>query len=356
MRTTDMRSVRSRLFKAGSHVIVIVLSVIICLWMTSGAKAGFTKLSDVRFNSSSTHGDSIELKFNGVVNKDDVRLSFDRNFIQLELNGISAFPAVTKRFPKSKTVNKAFAYQFNPQLARVRLFVQGKASRLTEKTVIEYSGNSIRIQLGMAGKVSDAAFARTASVNRKSNSLTSDERALLQELKSTKAKKSKAQKETPLITKVAPEGDLFTSKKDKANTTGIAQKKRDKKASLTDGVIRLILSLLVVSAVIGTIAYALKKGGFGKSLTPAKPLSTDVIKTLGNHTLAPNRSLMVVKIVDEIVVLGVTDQSINHVMNLAPDADFALEQPETTEQVSFGQFKRMIQTKISSKNNVSAKA
>ena len=122
------------------------------------------------------------------------------------------------------------------------------------------------------------------------------------------------------------------------------------KPSIASGIIRLIFSLLIVLTVIAAIAYALKKGLFGKSFTPAKQLNSEIIKTLGNHNLGPNRSLVVVKIVDEVVVLGVTEHSINHVMNLDPEADFAfaLKTEKIADQVKHSyDLKSEIQKKIS---------
>lgn len=361
MRSIGTKSTtRDKLLKLASHLAVIFLSIIICLWMTSGAKAEVIKLKQI--SSAGKDAAAFSLEFDRELSKDQVAIKFDRNFIQLEMNDVSAYPAFTRSFDGGD-IHKAFAYQYSPEIARVRFFVDGEATRLTDITDYQINGKELILSLRKSpSAIREVIRARASSVDRSGSKLTEEESDLLGELtKKSIPKRSKigsdgVQADSKVVaqtnehvsaqTAEAAEGDLFSNKNSK-KTASIKQTAKSSSVDLGTGLGRLIFSLLIVLGIIGAITYGLKKGLFGRSFSPVKSLDQNIMQTLGTHPMGPNRSLMVVKIVDEIVVLGVTEHSINHVMNLNPDADFLFKKDKDEKEFSLGQFRNIISGKIS---------
>lgn len=88
--------------------------------------------------------------------------------------------------------------------------------------------------------------------------------------------------------------------------------------------VKLLMTLGILTAVFGVAFVALKK--FSKrEQQSADPLR---IKVLGQHFLSPKRSLLVVQIAGETLLLGATDQNINLLKNLALlDEDLPTQTP-----------------------------
>lgn len=85
---------------------------------------------------------------------------------------------------------------------------------------------------------------------------------------------------------------------------------------------RLIASLSIVGILLTGGLYFVKKKGFKKNL-----LKENQIKVLTQHYLGPKKSLAIVRVAGESILIGVTDHSINHIRTLSLLDDEIPESP-----------------------------
>jgi flagellar protein FliO/FliZ len=76
-------------------------------------------------------------------------------------------------------------------------------------------------------------------------------------------------------------------------------------------IFRLIASLSIVGILVAGGVLLIKKKGFKKSL-----LKENQIKILTQHYLGPKKSLAIVRVAGESILIGITDQAISHIKTL----------------------------------------
>lgn len=86
--------------------------------------------------------------------------------------------------------------------------------------------------------------------------------------------------------------------------------------------VRLIASLSVVGILMTGGLLFVKKKGFKKSL-----LKENQIKILTQHYLGPKKSLAIVRVAGESILIGITDQAISHIKTLSLLDDEIPESP-----------------------------
>ncbi|MBK7960111.1 MAG: flagellar biosynthetic protein FliO [Bdellovibrionales bacterium] len=87
-------------------------------------------------------------------------------------------------------------------------------------------------------------------------------------------------------------------------------------------IFRLIASLSIVGILVAGGVLLIKKKGFKKSL-----LKENQIKILTQHYLGPKKSLAIVRVAGESILIGITDQAISHIKTLSLLDDEIPESP-----------------------------
>lgn len=291
-------------------------------------------------------GNQIELLFDSKIDANHVKTEFVRDNIQLSLSNASVYPAKVSMVSGSD-LTKVFAYQYAPSLVRARFTVKGDASAYANRLQVKFSGKSIFVKI--APKAEDHVASAASSAVR---SVSAPETERLKE------------KESPATA-------------DKADQT--EQKAEKKKAMPLSGgknlpsPLRSIGMMLFVLGVFGLFVMFLKrlKGRSGKVAQGAKSLggflnklsgtasSKEIIEVVATHHLAPKRSIVVVRVQDRMLVLGMTNDNMNLITEFR-----ANEEGEADENIPLGDFaaslkkfeseepELSISTKISPKANL----
>lgn len=348
MKFTRYSRIKNRIIELGGKAALFALTALICLWMISGAKAASWQITDIREEPRQDGSHIVEFRFSAPIEKDRIAVEFQRNFIQLSLKGVTAYPARTKNLEHSK-LDKVFTYQYQPDLARARVLLKGLASEIQSSTAWEIDGNALRVILNASQgavisattssnkntplpaktKISDVVKSKAAAPNSK---LDAEDDKLIQEILSKtneplKSEKSAAAASTAIgataaLTQEAAKTQntlastedqpVFSSEKTTASQAVAAKEK-------TSPAAKVFGSLLMVIGIIGAGALAFRRFALGKGIGLQK--QGRVIEVLANQTLGPKRSIALVKVLDQYMVVGMGGENMTLLANLGNNVD-----------------------------------
>ncbi len=306
--------------------------------MTAGSPADAAPLTTLK-QVQITNGSQVDLLFDGKVSKDQIRVEFFNDIIQVSLTDAAVYPAKISSV-NGDTMTKIFAYQYAPRLVRCRISVNGKADDFKDSFTFKPNGKVLTLKLGAASdSVNLSASAPSAAAQAKGNELKiseSEERALLE----------KVLKSEPSPQQQAAEP---REKADKAEKSEKAEKKGSKadksegkpEGRLTGGKPLPSLwaafgKLAIVLGIFLVAAFAFRKfktGELGSKNLMAGAIAklakgklgggSKVIEVVSTQYLGPKQSIAVVKISGRTLVLGVSGDSINLISQLGSESDLA---------------------------------
>jgi flagellar biogenesis protein FliO len=331
--------------------------------MAQDAYASITTLKQVQISN----GSQIDLLFDGKVQKGQVRTEFINDIIQLSIQDVSVYPAKISSV-NGGNLTKIFAYQYAPKLVRCRLTVKGKAEDYKDKLEIKAGGKilTVRMQDGSHASTAAASAPATASNSVKGHAIEDiEERALLSRVMAADPAQAAPAKTAPAKTAAEkPARDSITlssaapaaaaaGSEGSPNTenlpihlTGNANGKLAGGKPLPSP-LKAFGKMGIVLGLFGLFAYGLKRYAQGKSnarlgnkgasaLAEAaggggwmgavsrmakKGLGRNpkMIEVLSTHYLGPKKSIAVVRVAGRMLVLGVSNESINLITQLSGD-------------------------------------
>lgn len=288
-----------------------VLLGLTALALSSSQALALTTLRKVQV----TDGSQINLFFDKEIGKNQIRTEFFRDIIQISLNGVSVYPAKITSVSGTE-LKKVFAYQYTPKTTRCRLTIDGSAEEFQDRVQVEAKGKLISIRIKEPKKIDQIAHSAAKSMS------TSEEALLERVKKGEPAKQEIAEGDKP-IDAVASEGEseerLTTSKPLPSPFRAF-------------GALGLIL--LVFAAAVAVLRKAKKSGikrhkGIGGILAKMGGISgtnNQMVEIISNHHLGPKKSIAVARIGGRTMVLGVTDESINLITEIADDGASSFEE------------------------------
>lgn len=291
-------------------------------------------------------GNQIELLFDGKIETSQVKTEFVRDNIQLSLSNTSVYPAKVSMVSGSDLM-KVFAYQYSPALVRARFTVKGEASQYANRLQVKISGKTVSVRIAPAKAdqvVSAAASAlRTVSAPEKTVEPASAALAKEAEQKELLERISASEREKGAETAATKIADKSDEK---------SEKKMGRKESLAGGKplpspFRSIGVMLFVLGIFGLFVLFLKRmkngqsnakaarGGLGGFLNKLSGTGagTAMIEVVATHHLAPKRSIVVVRVQDRMLVLGMTNDSVNLITEFRAGEDGAAD-----ENIGLGDF------------------
>lgn len=325
------------------------------LWMVSGAKAASNELSDIKF-SKGAESTEIELQTKESVSEDNIAVDFQRNFIQFSLKGVSAFPSKTVAI-RNKPVEKAFSYQYQPDLARVRILLNGSSRKYADKISWSVEGSAIRIQIptiatGAASGITSSAPAaakdrvvsRLASSDKAESTtpvdadeiaarnelLKSNDSTVFQKASATTANNSIAASssgEKKEVKSLGEDTPLFLK-----STEDRKVKEKEEKSPAS----KIGIALAGILAAISLLSLGYKKYILGGKLIIQKP--HQILDVVATQSLGKQKSISIVRVMDRHLVLGITDQSVNLLMDLGADSNIDKYLDSSPIGASFGDF------------------
>lgn len=330
------KNIKEKVFEVGAKVLLLAATGLFCLWMISGARAEMHQITDVKAQESDAGDQRVVVKFSAPLNKDQVSLDFQRNFIQVSLHDVSVFPAKNQNV-KSPILDKIFAYQYQPDLARARILLKSDSQAFKNRTSWKVEGDSLIVEIASTGGdlVTTRAAApqkRTSKISSKtsfkssaSNAGDDDKEVLTATNTASDAAEDKIVQEILADTKKSPSsasnslkasGDepLFLAKEP---SNKISAEKAEKSSS--SPVKKMASGLLTVIALMGAVAFGFRKfvQGRGLSLVGRQNRIIDVVST---HLLGAKKSISVIKVGDQYMVISIAGDNINLLSVLGPEA------------------------------------
>ena len=298
-----------------------------------------------------TDGSRVDLLFDAKVSARQIRTEFFNDIIQVSLTDVSVYPAKINSLSGSE-LTKVFAYQYAPKLTRCRLSVKGNAETFKDRFEVKAEGKIISLrmlpQAAAAPSSSEASPSRarlSAEEAKRSVASNSDlkekaeEQALLQRVISGAPASAPAQaasataptKSEPVAAPKAVEPTASASTASKAVSSGPLAGGKPLPSPW-----RSIGMLMVVVCAFLAFAWITKKVKGGTGLNPVAAISNaagksnplgkilsqfggskaKMIEVVANHYLGPKKSISVVRIGTRMLVLGVTNESINLITQL----------------------------------------
>jgi flagellar biogenesis protein FliO len=294
--------IRDRVVDLVSKAVLIAISALFCLWMVSGAHAVPTSIDNI---SVSPEGDgySIEFALSQKVDPKSVAVEFERNFIQLSLRGVSAYPARTETINQGG-LEKVFTYQYQPDLARARVLLKTSAAAIKDKSSWELTAKGVRILVKAQGSNAQASASDTVKSKAASVADTEEDRLVREILSENKPQETK--KAPPAAKSNAEEQPLFATK------TNTEEKPKEEGAAT-----RVFASLLLVVGLIGATAVAYRRFALGKGITFQR--QTKVIDVVSTQAIGPKRSVALIKVLDQYMVVGMAGDGMSLLANLGSD-------------------------------------
>lgn len=285
-------------------------------------------------------GNQIELLFDGKVETSQVKTEFVRDNIQLSLSNTSVYPAKVSMVSGSD-LTKVFAYQYAPQLVRARFTVKGDAAGYANRLQVKINGKTVTVKIS-AVKVDQVPSVASSA------------------LRTVSAPEKVAEVTKPALPAPDTEKkglfDRISAGEKSADTTterrlGASVPAKVAKEGLTSGKslpspFRSIGVMLFVLGLFGLFVMFLKRLKSGdKSVRSAKGLggflsklsgqgnAKAMIEVVATHHLAPKRSIVVVRVQDRMLVLGMTNDSVNLITEFK-----ANDEGEAEENIGLGDF------------------
>jgi flagellar protein FliO/FliZ len=278
------------------------LAVLFFLFLAHSAQAS-TVLTGVTTKRIGTDF-FIELGFNGNISEQNVHLDYMLDGINVVVNGATAGKRRFKNI-SDETVKEVVMSNNNDGNLKlhVDLAKNLNARDFQKSTNYVIQTNQILIRVG---EPTVAPTAVTAAAGADQTGELIDK--LMKQEDSTGAVKVNSPNLSGVSKAAAASADettpLFKS----------PQVETKEKSTSTLGLIgRMIASLLLVAAVFGGGLYALKKWPGAKKLASRNRM----IEILAQHSLGPKRSVAVIRVAGETVLVGVTDSHINILKSLS---------------------------------------
>ncbi|HUP55847.1 MAG TPA: flagellar biosynthetic protein FliO [Bdellovibrionota bacterium] len=303
-------------------------------------------------------GSRVDLLFDGKLARNQIKVEYFNDVIQLSMTDTAIYPAKISSVSGGE-LTKVFAYQYAPKLVRCRLSVKGKAEEYRPRLILDQKGKMLTIRFAdqqAAARSTDAKAPEakpasdtitTASAARKAaDADESDpaEKALLERVLSASKEQAKAEAK-------ADAKDAKTDAKAEeaaAPKLGRAEPKTDVQGPPADGQrltggkpiaspLGMIGKTLLVLALFGVFALLVRRAlnaGAGNVRKAGGPLGRflqrglsrygktgKMIEVVSTHYLGPKKSIAVVRVAGRMLVLGISQDSINLITQLGAETD-----------------------------------
>ena len=291
----------------------IKLKIIVALVFLYGFPEAFSKLNinDVNFKQNFNKGE-LEVKFKGNIKNEPIVL-LKKNILQLTFPASVVWPKIEKKatLGSEKFNTTLLAYQYNKDDVRVRILF--KNNHKLEK-------NDIKIKV-----INDKILASFPlnkyfkNKKRKSYSSKSSNKIKKNSVGSNALKYDESYLDKLLKDKV----DVKEENNEKNNQvnedeiklalSGTLKKKEENK--INDYLIRFIVFIFIIIGLLYGVFYLFKKGFFKKGNVGFLK-NNEGVTILSTTYLGPKKNLLVVKVYDQVLLLGSSEQGVNLITEL----------------------------------------
>lgn len=264
---------------------------------------------------------TIQLVFDRAVDASQIKTEFFKDIIQVSIEDVSVYPARILPIEGSE-IHKLFTYQYTPKLVRARFSVQGKAEDYKDRITVQPQGKQIVLRLLPKGMKRDQIAMAAAQVEKPKPSKEAQE--ILEKV--IRAEEGRPQAEPP-----APVAAKKAEVAGKGAASGLGLKKENGAAAAgipTKAILFLLCAIGLAAFLLLQVrkkGFENKLGGFlsklgipGVSRLDLLRKQKRLIEVVASHYLGPKKSIAVVKVQGRMMVLGITNESINLISQM-PD-------------------------------------
>lgn len=295
-----------------------------CVLFVSMLAGGNASAGSVTVREINLKGNGSEVILDTEVAKKSIEVDYVRDIIQFSISNATIYPAKMLHADKS-SFSKLFAYQYSPNLVRIRFTVDNAAEQFKNKIKWSLDGKKLNIQFPEGVKSAKA----------------DDEKSLLDKITGVVDSKPEAKKESKVEAKAEskleekkeekkeePKEEAFKSRS--GNLTGKGQKQAALGgAKAGPSPMRSLLALALVLGGLGLLLIYVKRrnsiGGQARkvngsswfsNLLPQNRKQKPIMEVVATHVLGPKQSIVVMKIRGQQFVLAVTSENIQLITQL----------------------------------------
>ena len=305
---------------------IVVLNSVFAL----SALAGSLTIRDIQVK-----GNKIEIQLDGVAPKGAVDLDYVRDIVQFSIQNSTIYPAKILH-SENQAFTKVFAYQYAPNLVRVRFSVDGQSEIYKGKVKWQQSGKLFTV-IFPEGKINAPKPESKSDSKSEAKQDDSSERSLLAKVLGTGKKEVKVEAITDQKSDQKPvEVKSLVGKSKSRNSsrlTGAVETHETTLGGAHNGpsAFRSFLAMFLVVGGLGLILVYVKKK---KSSVQATKVGESwlsnlipqgmrkhksLIEVIAQHSLGAKQSITVVRIRGQQFILGVSQDNVQLISQL--DAD-----------------------------------
>ena len=243
--------------------------------------------------ATSVDNTRIELRFNGLPFQE--KIDYREDFVQIEFPDSFISPAKQWHKVGDDIVKNIFAYQFNDTTVRVRLFTYGKSENLRDKIRFSRDNNKVIILY-----------------NQETGTLDKETRVSIRDTKGGEDNKV----QLPAVPEtVGTQQETNSPSFLKGGEGGLSNNSPD----ITASIFKMVLALGIVLSLLFAAVFLFKKFFGGKIGLAGKGQQ---IRVITSTYLGPKKSIAVVDVSGERIVVGVTPTHITMLTRLRNDDEF----------------------------------
>ena len=268
-----------------------------------------------------TDGSRIDLLFDAKVSPQQVRTEFFNDIIQVSLTDVSVYPAKINSLSGSE-LTKVFAYQYAPKLTRCRLSVKGNAETFKDRFEVKAEGKLISLRMLPKAAAPGSEEVKRPAPSASDQKEKAEEQELLQRVISSAPGAAPVAKAEPAAPKAVEAAPVVSTASKAVNSAPLAGGKPLPSPWRSIGMLVIVVCAFLAFAWItkkvkgGGAGISVKSNPLGKILSQFGGSKAKMIEVVANHYLGPKKSISVVRIGSRMLVLGVTNESINLITQL----------------------------------------
>jgi flagellar biogenesis protein FliO len=346
----------------------LVTRLVVGVAISSSALANSLTVRDIKLLGQG----KIEIQLDGAPTKGALDIEFVRDIVQFSIQNATIYPAkILHSGEDDAAFSKVFAYQYAPNLVRVRFSVEGRADQFQGKVKWKQEGKLLTVSFpeGIAkaapkketeSKHEQSLLAKVLGQSKEDVKVEKIEDAQVVSPKKSEAAKAEAKadaraeaKAETVKAEAAKEDPSKMSDYEKAEAQPIF--KTDKRKGTTEvrlggapkgpSPIRSFLAMLCVVGGLGIVLlYVKKKKGSAQAkkvgdswisnLLSGSKKPKALIEIVANHPLGPKQSITVVRIRGQQLVLGVTEGNVQLITQLDSDDEIdVMDDPKVADSI-----------------------
>ena len=328
------------------------IGLVVLMMFSENAHANSLTVRDIKLLGQG----KVEIQLDGTASKSALEMEYVRDIVQFSIQNATIYPAKILHADESdKAFSKVFAYQYAPNLVRVRFSVDGKADQFQGKVKWEQKGKILTVYFpeGVTAKV--AAKGETESIHERSLLAKvlgqSKDDVKVEKIEDSAVKAEPAKSEAAKAESKGEAAKLTESEKLENQPILRSDKHKGTEAVKLGGArpgpsaLRSFMAMLLVVGGLGlALLYIKKKKGtvqakkvgdsWISNLLAGNQKKKSLIEVVAVHPLGPKQSITVVRIRGQQLVLGVTEGNVQLITQLDSDEEIDLmDDPKVADSI-----------------------